>query len=581
MYHGGAYFGHQTAANMIQVPTPDLPIGMDSIHAAISRRNGATRSFRSDQGPYAHLWELLGYLPRRKSVIDHLVTLFLQQLNPAFDSVHESTFTAAYESFWNARNGFLDMDSIDTRWLALLFIMLAFGELLDCPQPCSSERQAESEESSQHFYWAARKSIVIAPTFSSESPDLVRAGTLISRYLICHRRIAESWLTESFAVRMAQAQGMHIDGENWKFPRKVLETRRRLWSNLYILDRTISLALGRPYTINDKHCMQPKISNVWVDNMSDEEAAAAKPQPPDEPAPSLYYIYQQQLAFVIGQISDDCFNFTPTTSYSRYDRVLHFDKLLLDWKDALPPYFRLEQPDCSMDRTYVYLPWHRVWLHAAYHFARVTLHRAYVLLPSITDQYLYSREACISSACADLKSKLAMRYPSMADRIKFKSSAHSLITSALVLGVVVVGEPFARRTEAILQDLQAFCEKQNADRWVNEFELAEIRVVELCIANVKKARKGTRDNSTASNLETLAPNGHDNAQELNQNPHQDDILGSSAMNQADLPSMQLDNSLEFGDDWLDTWLGVDRVFQEPSNFQSWEGLVEDLGARTR
>ncbi|KAJ2981986.1 hypothetical protein NQ176_g1678 [Zarea fungicola] len=566
---------------MMQVPMPDLPVGMDSIHAAVSRRHGSTRSFRSEQGPYAHLWELLGYLPRRKPVIDHLVMAFLQQLNPVLDSVHPESFSTSYDNFWSARSGFLDMDSIDTRWLALLFIILAFGELLDCPQDCSPERQSEYEDSSQHFYWAARKAIVIAPTFSGESPDLVRAGILISRYLICHRRIAESWLTESFAVRMAQAQGMHIDGENWKLGRNVLETRRRLWSNLYILDRTTSMAIGRPYTINDRQCIQSKLSNIWLDDMVAEQAEVAQPLPLDQPTPSLYYVYQQQLAFLIGNISDECFNLSPTSSYDRYNRVMHFEKLLQDWKETLPTYFRLENPVCALDNEYPYLPWHRLWLHAAYHFVRVILHRAYVLLPSITDQYAYSREACITSACADLKSRLAMRNPSMADRIRFNVSAHSLTTSALVLGVIAVREPRSQRTAAILEDLQAFCGKQKSDRWVNEFELAEIHVVELCIARVKKSLQESR-----AALSISRTNSHVQNSFVQENLDVGDREASQSVIDpipagGDLPSFHLDSVLEFGDDWLDTWFEADRAFQEAGNLQSWEDLVEDLGARIR
>lgn len=75
------------------------------------------------------------------------------------------------------------MTAVDLRWLALLFMMLAFAELLDCPVDASTEVQRNSEETSMQYFWAARKAIVLAPTFSGESPDLVRSGILVSRYL--------------------------------------------------------------------------------------------------------------------------------------------------------------------------------------------------------------------------------------------------------------------------------------------------------------------------------------------------------------------------------------------------------------
>jgi hypothetical protein len=190
------------------------------------------------------------------------------------------------------------------RWLALLFIILAFGELLDCPQPCSPERQRDCESSSYRLYWACRRAIVIAPSFYGESSDLVHAGILVPRYLIHTRRLSESWLTIGFASRIAMAQGIHVDGTRWNLPRESTETRRRLFSHLYTLDRMISLALGRPYAISDQHCLTREVSNIWVDDMTNSEARSAKPKPMDKSTPSLLNICNSRLARIIGMIQE-------------------------------------------------------------------------------------------------------------------------------------------------------------------------------------------------------------------------------------------------------------------------------------
>ncbi|KAL4790893.1 hypothetical protein BDV19DRAFT_317466 [Aspergillus venezuelensis] len=300
-YHGNSYFGHQAAAIMMQVPTLDLPVGLSTRQAP---GTDATRSFRNERGPYGHVWELMGYLPRQKSVVDMLTERFLSELNGVFDGVHEESFGAHYADFWDKWRAFDDLRNVNLRWLSLLFIILAFSELLDCPQACSIETQQDRQESSLHFYWAARKCVVIAPTFSGESADIVRAGILITRYLSYLGRIPESWLTGSFAGRMAQAQGMHVDGECWGLPRKVLETRRRLWSTLHYLDRTVALTVGRPYTVNDKHCGKMKITNVWLDDLSPDEVDAVEPRLLNDPTPATYHLYQQQLASLLGTILD-------------------------------------------------------------------------------------------------------------------------------------------------------------------------------------------------------------------------------------------------------------------------------------
>ncbi|KFY04328.1 hypothetical protein O988_00852 [Pseudogymnoascus sp. VKM F-3808] len=591
-YHGDFYFGHQSAASIVEATTQEVPSGIYVGHSRGSRI-GAAQPFRNERGPYAQLWELIGSLPRQKATVDHLTARFFRELNPTFNSVHEESFTTSYNKFWDRKTGCDDLTNVDIRWLAVLFIILAFGELLDCPQPCSAEAQRESEDSSLHFYWASRKSLVIAPSFYGESTDLTCAGILITRYLVYARRISESWLTISFAIRMAQAQGMHVDGDQLDLPRKVTEARRRLWSQLYDLDRLIALALGRPYVINDRHCFMKEVENVWVEDMTDEKAENATALSLETPTPSVLIHFQHQLAVIIGHIQEQSFTFStaPLTSSASYDEVLKYDEALLNWKDSLPPYFRLEHTDLSLDSipAYTFIPWHRLYLHTAFHFARITLHRSYLLRPSITDRFQYSRNACMSSACADLKMKLSFRYPDMASRLKSNVAAHQLFNSALILGVIVVRDPQAPHAEAILDDLQAYCAKQNSDPWINEIGLAEVRVVELCISRAREARNDTAvatpaENNTTSDYNVAASSGGYNSSAVAntslaqgmQGSHELSASGQNGMGETYPYAFQ--NPAGPQDPWSDFWSNPAYFFPEAMDYQIWEGLVDDLAA---
>lgn len=565
---------------MMQVESPELPVGMSCIHNAASRDTSRRRIpnpqfHRDEKGPYAHIWELVGYLPRRKAIVDHMVRRFMEELNPVYDSVHAETFQASYDAFWDRKWGDDDLTAVDLRWLALLFMILAFAELLDCPTDASPEQQRSCEEASVQFFWGSRKAIVLAPTLSGESPDLVRAGILVSRYLVYFGRKTESWLTSSFAIRMAQAQGMHVDGVSWGLPPKVLETRRRLWCTLYAIDRSVSLAIGRPYSINSRHCMEMDIRNIWIDDVSPEEADSATERPVEDPTPSIYYLYQQRLSTILGDIHDDCFSIVPmTTSYHTYDKVLQLDRALLVWADSLPAYFRLDHPDTSMDAQRPFLYWQRMYLHSAYHFARVTLHRTYVMLESITDRFQYSRDVCISSACADLRLKLSLRNLSMADRLMAGAAMHNLFNSALVLGIIAVRDPHSARTCAIIEDLRAYCEKQRADPWVNEFVMAEVKVIELCITTARRAAAEGHASSGRASAGIPGPLvAGAEAMGAGTRPQERWHDGSDLM-----PPGSVDGSggTALGESWLDSWFGPARSFPEPIDYQFWEDLVGTL-----
>jgi len=565
----------------MEIESPQLPVGMGGIHASNSP-DRVDQFLHRGKEPYSHIWELVGCLPRRKKIVDHLVKKFLDELNPAYDSVHAETFQVSYDMFWDRKWGDDDLTAVDLRWLALLFMVLAFAELLDCPLDASTETQRRSEEASVQFFWASRKAIVLAPTISGESPDLVRAGILVSRYLSFLGRRTESWLTSSFAIRMAQAQGMHLDGESWGLPPKVLETRRRLWCTLFSLDRSFSLATGRPYTINSKHCMQMKIRNIWIDDIPDEAAIGAPEQSIDDPTPSIYYRFQQQMSVTLGDIQDECFGILPTTtSYVTYEKVLALDKTLLAWADNLPSYFRLANPDTSMDADRPFLQWQRMYLHSSYHFARITLHRTYVLLESMTDRFEYSRHACITSACADLRLKLNFRPSNMAERLMAGIGMHSLFNSALILGIIAVKDPFSSQTRAITEDLTAFCEKQRGDSWVNEFSLAEIKVVELCIASSRRSSRDGNPNA-ARRRETTAA---EREAGVSISTTESSTSNQGADSTTWPPGLDGPHNVETigagpGDheSWLDAWFGPMRNFPDPIDFQFWEDLVGSLEA---
>ncbi|TFB00618.1 hypothetical protein CCMA1212_007448 [Trichoderma ghanense] len=551
-FYGSSYFGHQVAARILSEEGQDLPSG-------ISRGRDTLQSFRDESSSFAQVWDLLGLLPRQKSTVDRLVNIFLAEVNWSLDAVHEATFRSSYDEFWGRRFGFDDLANVDLRWLGLLFIILAFGVLLDTPPRLTLDVQREREEASLRFYWAARRAIVIAPSFYGESTDIVRAGLLVTRYLLHTRRVSESWLTIGFASRMGQAQGMHVDGERWRMSRKATEQRRRLWSHIYAIDRMISLALGRPYAIHDEFCLTHEAENVWLDDMGEEEAACVAPQPLNMPTPSVLSFLLYRLAKVIGKIQEKCFGLERAS----YEAVLQLDADLVMWSEQLPPYFRLDNPDIAGDATLPFLPFHRLYLHTSFHFARIILHRPFLLRESITDRFRSSHEACMASALADLKIRLGTMNSPTADNLRWAFGAHNLFNSAMILGIIAVKAPHSAQAGAILEDLEAYCENLHRDPWLNEFGMAELKVIELCIAKARDAR-GTLPSSYPSGSPAEPPGSRGNAA---------DGRGRLRPPDWESPTVSSDMSSIY---WPTVWEDGQFSFPGAADFSTWEQMISDI-----
>lgn len=62
-----------------------------------------------------------------------------------------------------------DISGIDMRWLALLFIVLAYGCLLGWTEDEGAEGIRDRDEGAKTWYWAARRAIMSSPTFHGVS----------------------------------------------------------------------------------------------------------------------------------------------------------------------------------------------------------------------------------------------------------------------------------------------------------------------------------------------------------------------------------------------------------------------------
>lgn len=119
------------------------------------------------------------------------------------------------------------------------------------------------------------------------------------------------------------------------------------------------------------------------------------------------------------------------------------------WQSNLPPFFAINHPDTSLDSKYHYIFVQRHLLACEFLFARITLHRPYLLRKRDRDnQYLYSREAAIDSAKADLLGRRAFMFEKPVD-LKVNSGGYRVLNSYIVLGVAIKLEPNSPRADEL------------------------------------------------------------------------------------------------------------------------------------
>ncbi|WVF72684.1 hypothetical protein IAT40_007502 [Kwoniella sp. CBS 6097] len=351
----------------------------------------------------------------------------------------------------------------------------------------------DREEKSTRWSWAAKRALMESSSFFGESIDTVRAGLLIALHLNVCRRVPEAWMAIGVAIRAAQAQGLHVDGSSWKgMSIKEAELRRRLWAQLYIVDRPVCIQDGQ-------------FSTREPANMHDDELdmPSVFPRGINLPTKTTFLILHYRLAKIIGEVQLTCFNLNPR----RYAEVQACEDKFSGFKDTLPPHFRLDREgtEIGLDDTegYRWLPTQRQTLNSKFHLARISLHRPY-LLRSLgrakggrEHPYIASREALLFSAIADLSLRIHFNELDPLDRFKWMTVA-SGFNSATILGILChLGyrdSRFARgQLRALLQEYISLEEKTIRRDEALETELTVLKLMEAkALEREEKDRRGSR-----------------------------------------------------------------------------------------
>ncbi|KAK8849709.1 hypothetical protein IAR55_005044 [Kwoniella newhampshirensis] len=385
-----------------------------------------------------HLEWLIAGVPGRR-MADGLVELYFRWTRY---KMNKPPFMKRYNKFFDSigRNPTCPKVDADTlKWLPLMFIVLAIATL---SAPHELVPRDEQVGWSRRFYGAARSGLEYAKALQRDNLDVLFAGLLASRYMLLTRRPAEG----STPLTTAFQLGLYRDGSILNIAdKKEIEVRRRAWSMLYHLDRTVSLLVGRPASISDAHT-----DTQIPANLEDEEVDSGNFDPAGHPLTTpttyTYVIVRHKLAEIMGRIAYHTF----AIQLPDYATVLNIDRELLTWREALPPFFNMSNPDTSLDGAHPYLFVQRHLLACEWYYARITLNRPYLLRRKPQDsRYSYSKNAAIESARADLLSRRA--FVMEKGNLIVNSGGYRVLNSYMVLGVTIKLDPESPQADELRQ----------------------------------------------------------------------------------------------------------------------------------
>jgi hypothetical protein len=251
---------------------------------------------------------------------------------------------------------------------------------------------------------------------SDYSVDNVRVLLAQCFYLLLAQWTDRCWLTLGLAIRIAQSIGLHIEREklqNHPSPSQVaLEMQRRTWHSLYVLDRLLSVQLGRPSAIRNHDCtvsLPSRLDDAEFDVCRDNIPQSQK----DKPQTGDYFIAVIKLSAILRHVQRDVYRpCSMEYSENMLQRTDRLDAELLSWKNQLPRWLRFDLGH-TFERSAV-LKRQRNMLAIKFHHLRCLMHRPYLCLPwlqrsdnnikllldSNAHRVVYFERMCVSEAQA-------------------------------------------------------------------------------------------------------------------------------------------------------------------------------------
>lgn len=239
------------------------------------------------------------------------------------------------------------------------------------------------QSASPHDAYFQRALVAAGCVDCDYSVDNVRVLLAQCFYLLLAQWTDRCWLTLGVAIRIAQSVGMHIERgqlQNHAPGGQVaMELQRRTWHSLYVLDRLLSLQLGRPSAIRNQDCTV-RLPSRLDDAEFDTDGDHIPQSDTDQPKTGDYFIAVIKLSAILRYVERDVYR-PDTMDYSEdmLQRTERLDAELLRWKSQLPRWLRFDRGH-TFERSAV-LKRQRNMLAIKFHHLRALIQRPYLCLP--------------------------------------------------------------------------------------------------------------------------------------------------------------------------------------------------------
>jgi hypothetical protein len=184
-------------------------------------------------------------------------------------------------------------------------------------------------------------------------------------------------------AQMVQALGLHRDYHALNLQPIVREERLKVFWVCYVMDKTISMGIGRSSALHDFDCDVPLPSSNHDELMTGQydNDNETRPFGGSFDRASILFIHNIRLAQIISRVYSELYSAQSVARHtmdSFADAVGDLDEELMSWRSTLPAEYR---PEHDINWKADLLHQHVLQLHLGYYNCLYNVHRAVFALP--------------------------------------------------------------------------------------------------------------------------------------------------------------------------------------------------------
>ncbi|TLD23143.1 hypothetical protein PspLS_07105 [Pyricularia sp. CBS 133598] len=249
-----------------------------------------------------------------------------------FPYIHKETFLDTYHEVAASR-----FRKVRRSWLGLLNMVLAMATSVTL----RNTLDAPSRRLKSDVFFSRAMALCETQIRCAASIEIVQFLLLMSQYLQGTDRSTQTWSIHGLAVKAAYHLGLHSQMELRLHTPLEREIRARTWYGCVILDRTLSMTLGRPCSIPENH-VKLNLPRPWPSDLNADVSAQEEDSLTFFNATIFLYQIMWNVIDLLyeGNLGCDA----PKNIFDIASHLLQIEHQLLEWQHRLPPTMPLVQP---------------------------------------------------------------------------------------------------------------------------------------------------------------------------------------------------------------------------------------------